>query len=305
MSRREREGFIWILLASAGFSIMPTLVKITYQHSTFEPIDIAIWRFLIAAPVMWTVVLYRRRSVAALPKSDAPVIPALLIGIIISAAVLAAFFALERLPASTYIVLLYTYPAMVVLLSALFGERIGYRAWLALTMALTGVFLTVPDFFGVEVGDWFGVALVLANAAIIAIYYMLSKRALNGVVDLSGSSAWMMLGTLLVLLLLIPLRGLQMPQNQQTLATLIAIAALGTVLPVFAVNIAIQQIGAARASLISTVEPPLSMIVSMVVLGEAIFALQWLGAALIVGSVIVLQFRRRDRIDISVAHEAG
>ncbi|MCY3778759.1 MAG: DMT family transporter [Chloroflexi bacterium] len=305
MTRQEREGFIWIILAAAGFSAMPSLVKITYLHSMLEPMDIAIWRFIVAVPVMWVMVVYRRRSASLSRKSDAPVKQVLLIGVMISAAVLAAFFALERLPASTYIVLFYTYPAMVVLLSAALGERIGYRAWLALTMALAGVVLTVPNFFGVSVGDWLGVLLVLGNAVIVAIYYILSKRALNGVVDLSGSSAWMMLGTLLVMLLLIPLRGLQLPQNPQTLVTLVGIAVLGTVLPVFAINIAIQRIGAARASLVSTVEPPLSMVMSMAILGEAIFAIQWLGAALIVGSVIALQFRPRNRIDVSIAHEAG
>ena len=43
----------------------------------------------------------------------------------------------------------------------------------------------------------------------------------------------MMVGTLAVLLLLIPLRGLQMPQNALSLLLLFGIAALGTVLPIF------------------------------------------------------------------------
>ncbi len=305
MTHQEREGFIWILLAAAGFSVMPSMVKITYLHSALQPVDIAIWRFLIAAPLMWLLVIAGRRSASARRQSDAPVKQVFLIGILLSAAVLAAFFALQRLPASTYIVLFFTYPAMVVLLSVLLGERLGCRAWLALALALTGVVLTVPDFSGLNVGDMFGVALVLGNAAIVAVYYILSKRALNGVLDMSGSSAWMMLGTLLVMLLLVPLRGLEMPGNPLTLLLLIGIATLGTVLPVFAINLAIQKIGAARASLISTVEPPLSMVMSMLLLGEAIFALQWLGAALIIGSVIVLQFRPRNRIDVSIAHEAG
>lgn len=305
MTRQEREGFIWILLAAAGFSIMPAMVKITYAYSALEPFDIAIWRFVIAVPLMWLMVLAVRRSDTVPRQFDAPVKQVFLIGILLSVAVLAAFFALQRLPASTYIVLFFTYPAMVVLLSALLGERIGIRAWLALALALAGVVLTVPDFSGLNVGDLFGVALVLGNAAIVALYYILSKRALNGVLDMSGSSAWMMLGTLFVLLLLVPIRGLAMPGNPQTLLLLIGIATLGTVLPVFAINLAIQKIGAARASLISTVEPPLSMVMSMLILGEAIFALQWLGAALIIGSVIVLQFRPRNPIDVSIAHEAG
>ena len=305
MSRREREGILWILLAAAGFSVTPSLVKSIYLHSLFEPMDIAIWRFVLAAPMMWAVVMLTRRSSPVRRPSDAPVRQALLIGAMLSSSVLAAFFALQRLPASTYIVLFYTYPAMVVLLSAALGEKLGYRAWLALAMALTGVLMTVPDIGELSAGDNLGLMLVMINAATVALYYLLSKRALNGVADMAGSSAWMMLGTLLVMLVLLPLRGLQMPQNPATLLILLGIATLGTVLPVFAINIAIQRIGAARASLISTVEPPLSMVISMALLGEVIILLQWLGAALIVGSVIVLQLRPRNRLDISIAHEAG
>ena len=56
----------------------------------------------------------------------------------------------------------------------------------------------------------------------------------------------MMVGTLAVLLLLIPLRGLQLPQNALSIIMLVGIAALGTVLPIFAINLAIQRIGAAQ-----------------------------------------------------------
>ncbi len=305
MSRKEREGVLWILMAAAGFALMPTMVKTTYLHSSFAPFDIPIWRFVIAVPMMWGLVYLSRRLTDSARACDAPIRPMLAVGIVISVAVLAAFFALERLPGSTYIVLFFSYPAMVVVLSALFGERIRPIAWLALAMALTGIVLTVPDLMVGASIDSLGVALALFNAAIVAVYYLLAKRTLAGVVDVSGASAWMMVGTLAVLLLLIPLRGLQMPPNALSTLMLLGIAAFGTVLPIFAINLAIQRIGAAQTSLIGTVEPILSMIVSMLILAEVILAIQWLGAALIIASVIVLQLRPRNPIDTSIVHEAG
>ncbi len=301
MSRREREGFLWILLAAAGFSTMPSMVKITYLHSTFEPLDIATWRFLLAVPLMWALVFRGRRSTSR--RSDVPVRPMLLIGLVLSAAVMSSFFALQRLPGSTYIVLFYSYPAMVAGLSVLLGEKLQPRIWLALAMALIGVALTVPDFSVAGAGDALGLVFALTNAAVVAVYYMLAKRALAGVADVSGASAWMMLGTLFFFLLLIPLRGLQLPQNLLSVCMLLGIAILGTVLPIFATNLAIQRIGAAQTSLVSTVEPIMSMLVSMLILGEVVFGQQWLGAALIVGSVIFLQLRQR--VDLSLAHEGS
>ena len=61
MSRKEREGVLWVLMAAAGFAQMPTMVKATYLHSTFAPFDIAIWRFVIAVPMMWGLVFWSRR----------------------------------------------------------------------------------------------------------------------------------------------------------------------------------------------------------------------------------------------------
>ncbi len=305
MTRREREGFLWIILAAACFSVMPSMVKLIYLHSTFAPMDIAIWRFVIAAPLMWALALFGRRIAASAPGEKLPVARLLIIGVFIAAAVMAAFFSLERLPGSTYIVLLYSYPAMVALLLRLLGDRIHARTWIALGLALVGVALTVPKFGSAADADLLGVGLALLNAAVIAIYYLLARRALEGVVDVTRASAVMMIGTFIIMLILIPFRGLQFPQNPLTVVLLVGIGIFGTVLPVVGVNIAVQRIGAAQASLVSTVEPIMSMIVSMLILGEVIFALQWLGAALIVGSVIVLQLRPRNRIDLSIAHEAG
>ena len=76
-------------------------------------------------------------------------------------------------------------------------------------------------------------------------------------------------------------------------------------MPIFSINLAIQRIGAAQASLVATVEPPLSMVVAMVVLGEVIIGVQWLGAALIIGSVVFLQVRPRKPLDLSIAHEGS
>ena len=305
MSKREREGLIWILASSAGFSFIPTIVKLIYTHSTFEPLDLALWRFLLAAPLMWLLILLRDYGRTKVDSGSVSIRSSLLMGVLFAIAALAAFVALQRLPGSTYIVLFFTYPAMVVLLSFIMGEKTGLRALLAMVMALIGVALTVPDFATADAGDLIGIGLALFNALIVAFYYLLARRALAGVEDVSRASATIMFGTLLILLLMVPLRGLQLPQNTETVFGLVAVASLGTVLPVFAINLAIQRIGPARASLASTVEPVMAMIVAMVLLGEVIVGLQWLGAALIVGSVIILQLRPRDKVNLNLAHEAG
>jgi len=49
------------------------------------------------------------------------------------------------------------------------------------------------------------------------------------------------------------------------------------------------MVGPTPASIVSSVEPLLAMVVALVVLGEAILPVQWLGAVAIVSGVLILQ----------------
>ena len=148
MSTSERQGYLWILVAAAGFAFIPSIVKTVYLHSSFAPLDLALWRFALAVPMMWLLALLRNRAAGGRSERVIMLRQSLLMGVIVSASVLLGFFALQRLPGSIYIVLFFTYPAFVVLLSRLLGERLQKRAFFALAMALIGVAMTVPDVAG-------------------------------------------------------------------------------------------------------------------------------------------------------------
>lgn len=289
----QRLGVLAILMSASGYAFMPTLVKTVYANSTFEPMDVALWRFMFAVPIIWAFVAFRQRAQGLKHVGHIPVAKMMLLGFVFAFAALTAFFGLERLPGSTYVVLFYTYPAMVVLMAFFVGESIQGIAWLALVMALIGVALTVPDFSKVGAGDMIGVGFALANAAVVAFYYIISKRLMSGIQDVFRGTAFLMIGTLCTLLVLIPLRGIQIPDNLITWLSMITIGLFCTVMPVFGVNFGIQKIGASRSALISTAEPVISMVVSMIFLKEVILPIQWGGAALIIGSVILLQLRSR------------
>ena len=293
MTKTQRDGLILILMAATGYAFMPTLAKTIYAHSTFEPMDIALWRFIFAVPLIWTLIFIRRKtSNVPLPKREQlPLRGIFTLGFLFSLAALSAFFGLERLPASTFVVLFYTYPAIVVVLSFFLGEKIRRIAWIALGMALVGVALTVPDFTTAGGGNIIGVGFALSNAIVVALYFLISKRVFANVRDVFGASAYLLIGTLCILLLLIPIRGIQVPDNIETWLSLMAIAGFCTVMPVYAINQGIQKIGASQASLISTVEPVLSMTVAMILLGEILLPIQWVGAVFIISSVILLQLR--------------
>jgi drug/metabolite transporter (DMT)-like permease len=68
------------------------------------------------------------------------------------------------------------------------------------------------------------------------------------------------------------------------------------VLPIAAFLGGVRRIGPSRATILGTIEPPVTIGLSAVVFGERLGALQLLGAALVVSAVMILQLRRRPRL---------
>jgi drug/metabolite transporter (DMT)-like permease len=288
MSER-RAGLLMVLLAATGYAFLPVFTRKIYELSALQPIDVALWRFLFATPAIWLIIQWRQPAIdRTLDRRKL-----LGMGIIYTGATLTGFFGLQRIEASTYIVLFYTYPAMVTLISFITGTRLSGVAWVALAMTLVGIVLTVPDFSLAEGNDIIGVALALLNALVIAIYFLLIGRVLGKTNAVARGSAWVITGTLLTLLLLVPVFGWQSPANVDTWLLLLGLGTVSTALPIFSMNTGIRKIGASQASIISTVEPVESMILAVLLLGEMVLPVQWLGAGLIVSAVVLLEVRTR------------
>src|SRR5262249_18277946 len=155
----------------------------------------------------------------------------LLMGALFAFAAGSAFFALERIPASTFTVIIYSYPAMVALMSLFLGERLSARGCLALGLTIIGIILTVPD-FGAGFTDMLGVFFTLLNAVTYALYIVISGRLLRGHTALAQASAWSITGTFLTMVVVSLLRGVNWPESTTQWALLLAMALVSTVIPI-------------------------------------------------------------------------
>ncbi|MBL8153437.1 MAG: DMT family transporter [Anaerolineae bacterium] len=283
----KENGVILVLFSVMGYALLPVWVK-TIQAAGMSSLDIATWRFVLAAPLFWVMV---RLSGGHRGMSRLPRFKLLLMGAMLAVAALTAFWGLERLPAGTYVVLFYSYPVMVAILSAALGERLPRVAWASLALTSIGVVLSVPDFgSGLKAESLIGVLLALVNAFIVAVYFIVNGRLMRGQSGIAASGALAVTGALIVYVLLAPFRTLAVPQNSTVWLSLIALAAISTVMPVFFLTAGIQNTGPSRAAIIGTIEPVLTAIFSALFLGEtAIQPIQIIGAALILLSVVLLQ----------------
>lgn len=297
MDHTQRNGLLLVFLSAAGYSFFPILTKALYESGVTQATDILTWRFILSMPLTWAAIaLIERRGPSDPAGAALPRTRLLLMGILFGALALCAFLALSRLPASLYTVLIYTYPAMVALGSLLLGERLSGLGWLALALTLIGAVLTVPNVFeGFDGVDSGGVLFVFANAALYALYILLSGRILRGQRDLARASAWSITGSFLFVVVMTAVRGVNIPPNSAAWLQLIALAIVATVIPIFAFYAGMQKLGAARASIVSMIEPVMTLLWAALLLGEALLPLQIAGAVCILFSVLLLQLRRPAR----------
>lgn len=303
MNRTQRDGLLLIMISAAGYSFFAIFTKYVYDNSTFGPLDILVWRFVISAPITWLAMAWLRRGQSPTSVGRLPRARLISMGLLFGVVAMVAFFAVERLPVSLYTVLIYTYPAMVAIGAIAFGERLSGRGWLALALTLLGVVLTVPNLFqGLEGVDPLGVVFVLANAASYALYILLSNRVVRGVKNLAAASAWSISGSFVYVMLLVGFRGLQgggtiIPPNLNVWAGLLGLSVISTVIPIFTFYAGMSRLGAPRASIISMIEPVLTLVWAVLIQHESLEWIQVLGAGFILASVILLQLRRESAPD--------
>lgn len=316
MDRTQREGLLLVLLSALGYSLFPiftknllavnveplawagwqtallgdSLMTTHISQAGLAPLDLALFRFIIATLLFWGFAL--RQSVS--PGESLPRLQLLLTGVLVFTAAVTAFIGLQFIPASVYVLLFFTYPAMVALISVLLGERLPLIGWVALVLTLIGIGLTLPDFdltAGLATGDLRGIVLALINALAVALYLVRINRLLRGIKSALRASAWVFTGALIVIIVVSLFREVGVPADLNQWLLLIGLAGFSTVMPYFGINVGVKKLGATRAAIVSTTEPVLTLIWSVLLLSEVLLLPQLFGAALIITSVILLEAR--------------
>ncbi|MBD2100579.1 DMT family transporter [Leptolyngbya sp. FACHB-261] len=272
-----------LLVAGSGvaFGTMPILARIAYDAGA-NPTTVLFLRFAIAAVCMVLVMGSRN---LAWPRGRVLLGLVLMGGLGFVLQSLAYFTALTLASAGLVALLLYLYPAIVTLLSALLlKERMTKTKISALTLALVGTALTIGPNQG---GSPLGIALGIASALIYSVYLLAGDRLLKQVAAVPASSV-IMASAAVVFGGLVAVQGAQFPATAVGWAAILGIALVSTVLAIVALLAGLERVGPTNASMLSTLEPVVTVMLAALVLAEAITPLRLLGGLLILLAVMVL-----------------
>lgn len=290
MSFTPSSALIGVVLAIAGtflFALKSIFIKLAYAAGVDAETLLAL-RMLLSAPFYGVVLLLmlrqRRWPVAERPRVALWVVVLGFFGYYLAS--LLDLLGLELISAQLERLTLFTYPALIAVLAAIFlGERLTARVVSALLLCYLGIWVIYgreAQFSG-EAATLTGVLLVLGSALSYAIYVVLAKGLLRRLGSPLFTSIAMLGSTLFVLIhfaLVRPLSALLV--NGEVLGYALLLAFVSTVLPSYMVAEAIQRIGATRATIFGSVGPVFTLLLAVVWLNEPTSLHHLLGMALVI-----------------------
>ena len=294
--RRALIGSALILLGALGFSAKSILIKLAYGDAVpVDAVTLMTLRMLMSLPFFVVVALWSGPPRDRRPgRGDWGALVVLgVMGYYLAS--LLDFLGLATIPAGLERLILFLYPTMVVVLTAMLYRRPigGAQRW-ALVLCYAGILLVYgqdPRAGSADLG--FGALLVLGSALTFAVYLTGSGYYIPRFGSRRYTAYSMSVACLATIAHFLALHwgddGLAaLRVSPRVLALAAAMALLSTVAPAFLMNAGIARMGADRASIIGSIGPVLTLGMAYVFLGETLVPMQMLGCAMVVGGVLLV-----------------
>ena len=244
-------------------------------------------RFLLAAAMLWALIALRRRPLGSVRG----VVLGGLLGLCGYSVQAGLYFgSIQRIDVSLASLILYTYPALVTVAAFALGrERATRRKLAALALASSGVALVVGG--GTGTIDWVGAAMAFGCAVFYTGFILASDRVAATTSPLAFAAS-VATGCAVGFTAVALLSG-GIHASEEGVMWIALIASVSTVMPIVLFMAGLARVGASTASIASTVEPVITVVLAWLVLGEVLGPVQLVGGALVLSAVVLLQFRGR------------
>ncbi len=281
-------GSLLCLASAAAFGSMAIFGKLAYDEGATVG-TLLTTRFVLAAALFWLLMLRRSGRLRALRRRDVGM--ALVLGAVGYGAQAGGYFAaLDRLDASLLSLLVYTYPVIVTVAAVALGrEAASRRTALALALASAGLVLVLA---GAAAGalDPVGTVLALGTAVVYSAYILVSQGVAGrigplalGALVCTGAACSLTLGAVAA--------GDLHPTavTAAGFGWLGGLAAVSTVAAISLFFAGLRLAGPAAASILSTLEPVVTVALAFVAFGESLGGAQLAGGALVLGAVLAVR----------------
>ena len=281
---RRFMGVGLVIGSAVCFGTLGIFGKLAYRLGLTTP-QLLSYRFAAAAVLLWIAALVTRQGWI----SRRSIIGLIVMGGAGYVGQSASYFsALHFIPASINALLLYTYPVVVTLLAALlFGETLGRMKLAAVGLAFLGTLLVIDA--QLHSAPLIGIVLGLGSAAFYTGYILFGSRLLPGLPPVPSTAVIMTSAAIVWSAYALVTGQLAVDWTPSRIGLIGAFAVVGTAVPILTFILGLRLVGASRAAILSTFEPASTVLLAVVVLSETGSPVQYVGGALILASVLVLE----------------
>lgn len=204
------------------------------------------------------------------------------------------FKGLTLISASLERLILFSYPTIVLVLSAIFlKNKISTAQYASILITYVGIAVIFMDKGGITEGTrsdlFWGSTFIALSALAYAIYLVGSNSIIAKVGTVRLTTYSMIVSCFMVIIhYLITSEPDLFNYELEVYLLSFLMAIIATVVPSFLINEAIKRIGAPNVSIVGSLGPVSTITLSMIFLGESLTLIQYAGAIIIICGVMVI-----------------
>jgi len=285
----EREGYLRIIAAAALWGSIGVAGRVAFRNGVL-PLEAAFLRAGIAFVVIIAAVLATDPALLRIRRQDLPLFGAF--GLVSIAAFFFVYlYAISRTTVATAAILLYSAPAFVILLSAVFFREPLTRVKLAaVVLAFAGCVLVVRGYDPRSLRlNLPGVLAGLASGLTYAMYSIFGKTALRRYPPITTLTYALGFGTVILGAAAGLTGAVRLTHTPLAWSSLAYLALVTTLAAQWLYLVGLTSLEAGRASLVATLEPVVAAALGYALLGERLEGWQWLGGILVISAVALVR----------------
>lgn len=296
-SASRRSAYIGIACTIAGsiaFSGKPVIIKLAYDYDV-DVMTLLALRMLFALPFFLVMAWWAGAAPRALGQRDWLALVGLgFIGYYVSSYLDLA--GLQYISASLGRLILYLYPTVVLVLTALFlKQRVSTKQLVSLVLSYGGILLVFRselELAGPLDEVVLGTVLVFGSAVGYAIYLTAGSRLVQKLGSMRFTAYASIWASVFVVATFMATHGpARLAVAHEVYGLTLMLSVFSTVLPMWLVAEGLRRIGANQVALVACVGPLSTIGLANFFLGEPVTAVQLAGAALVLAGVAIISLK--------------
>ena len=269
-----------IVIASSSYGILSTIVKVAMQHG-FTSAEAITSQYLFGFFLALILFIVTQRTLPKVSKSGAFML--IFAGTLTEITGMVYGQSLNYLPASLAVVMLFQFTWIGLLIDCIIKKRFPSRIEFISLALLFGGTIFAAGILDVDLSQipWQGWALGFAAAFSFAAFLQVNSYPVKGITTIGRTFILSIVSLAVVSVFLSP----EILWNGQLTAGLwkfgLALGLFGIILPILLFSIAAPKVGGGLVSILSAMELPVAITVSVIVLKESLTILQICGILLV------------------------